>query len=229
MKTKAIVISVVTITAIIIVLSINKNMAQNGGDDRDWSYNVTGDSIINCTLTKTRFGKTSHEIIINFDNINKKIIAVKEDGVSIQPSQYANYLHYIESGKKVVEGARDDMEEALLGLNKMQTQVMKHNLQIKKILQTMVSKLETSGYKLENKSFKIEYKNFWLLNFSDKIYLDNKLLPEDITRELLSISKDFKFDSRDTISLPNLSKGLNEEILSIDKEIKKIKPELIDK
>ena len=63
MKTKAIVKAVIAITAFILVFSVNDNLAQNGGDDSDWSYSITGDSTLNYKLTKTRFGKTEHEII----------------------------------------------------------------------------------------------------------------------------------------------------------------------
>ncbi|MHC1705114.1 MAG: hypothetical protein AB9846_14495 [Tenuifilaceae bacterium] len=229
MKTKTFIVLVAMISTITLLLCTNESSAQKKELDSDWSYSISGESIITYTLTKTRFGKTTHEIIINYDNSNKKIVAVKEDGVSIQPNEYANYLNYIESSKKAVEGVRTDTEHLLADLDKMHGKVLNHQLQIREVLEKMVSKIESSGYEIENKPFRIEYKNNWMLNFSDKIYLDNKLLPEDLTQELLTISKNYKFDSSDTASLTNLTDGLDKAILEIDKEIKQINSDLFVK
>jgi len=229
MKTKTFIVLVVVISTIALVMCAKDSSAQKQESDSDWSYSISGDPIITYTLTKTRYGKTTHEIIINYDNNNKEIVAVKDNGVTIKPSEYANYLHYIESGKKAVEGLRNDTEHLLADLDKMHTKVLNHQLQMRDVLQKMASKLEANGYQVENKSFRIEYKNNWQLNFSDKIYLDNKLLPEALTQELLSISKDYKFDSSDTVSLPNLADGLDKAILEIDKETKQISSEVFDK
>jgi len=227
MKTKTFIVLVVVISTITLVMSAKESCAQKQESDSDWSYTISGDSMITYTLTKTRFGKKTHEIIINFDNDAKKIVAVKDDGVSIQPNQYANYLHYIEDSRNKLESTTNRLEQTLAGLDNMHDKVLNHQLQIREVLGKMVTKLESRGYEIENKPFRIEYKNYWLLNFSDKIYLDNKLLPEDLTQELLAISKNYKFDSSDKVFLPNLADGLDEAILSIDKEIKKIKPDLL--
>ncbi len=229
MKTKTFIVLVVVISTIALVICAKDSSAQKQELDSDWTYSISGDPIVTYTLTKTKYGKTTNEIIINYDNNKKEIVAVKDDGLSIQKSEYANYLHYIESGKKVVEGARSDTEHLLADLDEMHTKILNHQLQMRDVLQKMASKLEANGYQVENKSFRIEYKNNWQLNFSDKIYLDNKLLPEALTQELLSISKDYKFDSSDTVSLPNLADGLDKAILEIDKETKQISSEVFDK
>jgi len=229
MKTKTIIVLVVMISTITLVMCAKESNAQNQKTDSDWTYSISGDPIITYTLTKTKFGKTTHEIIINFDNNNKKIVAVKDDGVNIKPNEYANYLHYIEDSRNKLESTNNRLEQTLASLDEMQTKVLNHQLQMKEVLQKMASKLEASGYEVKSKSFRIEYKNNWQLNFSDKIYLDNQLLPEALTQELLSISKDYKFDSSDTVSLPNLADGLDKAILEIDKETKQISSEVFDK
>jgi len=229
MKTKTFIVLVAMISTITLLLCTNESSAQKKELDSDWSYTISGDPIITYTLTKTRFGKTSHEIIINYDNNNKKIVDVKDDGISIQASEYANYLHYIDDSKNKLEGACDRLEQTLAGLDNMHDKVLNHQLQMREVLQKMASKLESSGYEVENKPFRIEYKNNWLLNFSDKIYLDNKLLPEDLTQELLTISKNYKFDSSDIATLTNLTDGLDKAISEIDKEIKQLNRELFVK
>jgi len=168
-------------------------------------------------------------LYINYDNNKKEIVAVKDDGVSIKPNEYANYLHYIEDSRNKLESTNNRLEQTLASLDNMHSKVLNHQLQMKEVLQKMVSKLESSGYQVKNKSFRIEYKNNWHLNFSDKIYLDNKLLPETLTQELLIISKDYKFDTSDTVSLPNLANGLDKAILEIDKEIKQVSSDVFVK
>ena len=229
MKTKTFIVLVAMISTITLAMCAKDSIAQKQESDSDWSYTISGDSMSTYTLTKTRFGKTTHEIIINYDNNCKKIVAVKDDGVIIQASEYSNYLHYIEESKNKLEGAYDRLEQTLAGLDNMHNKVLNHQLQIREVLGEMVSKIESSGYEVENKPFRIEYKNNWLLNFSDKIYLDNKLLPVDLTQELLTISKNYKFDTSDTASLPNLTDGLDKAILEIDKEIKQISSNVFDK
>jgi len=229
MKTKTIIVLVVMISTITLVMCAKESRAQNQKSDSDWTYSISGDPVTTYTLTKTRNGKITHEIIINYDNNKKEIVAVKDDGVSIKPNEYANYLHYIEDSRNKLESTNNRLEQTLASLDDMQTKVLNHQLQMRDVLQNMVAKLEASGYQVENKPFRIEYKNNWQLNFSDKIYLDNKLLPEALTQELLSISKDYKFDSSDTVSLPNLADGLDKAILEIDKETKQISSEVFDK
>jgi hypothetical protein len=159
MKTKTYIVLVVVISTIALVMCAKDSIAQKQELDSDWGYTISGDPIITYTLTKTRFGKTTNEIIINYDSVNKNIVSVREDGVDIQPGQFGNYFHYIESGKKVVEGARNDTEHLLADLDKIQTKILNHQLQIRDVLQKMVSKLEASGYQVKDKSFRIEYKN----------------------------------------------------------------------
>jgi hypothetical protein len=199
---------------------IKENYAQKRDPEVSYSLENLGDSLTKYTLTKTRFSKTTFEIKIDYNKIQSKIIAVVDNGVKILPSEFPKYQHYIQEAEDEKKRMQSELEKNHLQAKNDQAKVESAHIKIKDVLQKFTEELIANGYQIENKSFRKEYKNIWCLNFSDKIYLDNKLLPEKLTEKLLKIEND------NSIKIGNAPNGLNVELERLNAEMKHLNDEI---
>ena len=75
------------------------------------------------------------------------------------------------------------------------------------------SELERNGYQTVGKSFKIVFKNIWTLDFSNKMYLDGKRLPDPLTEDVIRIYSSIVGSKRALSALQiSFPDGLDKEI-----------------
>jgi hypothetical protein len=238
---KTIILLAVLITAIHL-LCTKETFAQSQSHNTSKYYEISGDSLVKYTIKDTRFFKKPLEIHIIYNKIENKIAAVEKNGIKIHPDEYSGYQHYIQDIEEERQQIKSDIEEMHLQLRKDQMQLeadqinlkasleemdlqirkdqsdlQNNQLLLKKVLQITSEELTLKGYQIKDKPFKMQLKNFRGSDLNGKIYLDNKLLPEEITNDLMKIYTGIKGTVKINSTLHlNIPDGLNVEIQRIE-------------